>query len=715
MATKGWAIAATVLVCLTVSLGLAEATGVTHLSATVVRIFTPSGTLVVETDDPAVKITVEGDGGLVITGAGLHEVHLKPGSYKLQADKNGQPVPLERELVSITKGGREVVRVKLESPSVLANDSVWRGWRKDAPAPAVAPFDAAQANEHQQAWAKHLGVPVEYTNSIGMKFRLIPPGEFLMGSTTEEIAVALKEVHNRQWRDFVNSEAPQHRVILTKPIYLGVHEVTQEQYKAVMGKNPSHFAAGAGGDAKVAGTMNHSVESVNWLDAAEYCAKLSQKERLKPFYTRAGETITFLDGTGYRLPTEAEWEFACGAGTTSRYWSGDNEDDLSRGAWFNANSGHRTHAIGELAANPFGLFDVHGNVWEWVQDAWEPSYYRQFAGKPAIDPTGPPAVTAMRVIRGGDWNEPAAFCRSVDRAAFSPTYHDNRSGMRVVLSIPAMQGRGEAPKPEPQAFVLLGSTGVAERKFDTLAAAVLGASDTIEVRGNGPFVIESVTVNVPLVIRAGSGKRPVFTLASSATYGLATQAPLVLEGLELFCGDTDPKGGPATAAIVRVMNSQPLYVSHCRLVMMGSSRAVYGNPTRCEIRHCEFIRKTGVGNQAVCVSAGGPGQRLIVEGCAIAGSFLALDLPRGDRVPESGTFRFSQNTFVGGSLNQRANVDPQTVTAADFRLRPDSAGYRAGPDGKDLGADVDLVGPGPAYERWKTTPEYQQWLKETGQ
>jgi hypothetical protein len=110
------ALAVVAVACLAGSLGLAEATGVTQLGATVTRIFTPSGTLIVETDDPAVKVTIEGDGGVVITGAGLHEVHLKVGSYKLQADKNGQPIPLERELVSIAKGGREVVKVKLEAP-----------------------------------------------------------------------------------------------------------------------------------------------------------------------------------------------------------------------------------------------------------------------------------------------------------------------------------------------------------------------------------------------------------------------------------------------------------------------------------------------------------------------------------------------------------------------------------------------------------------------
>jgi hypothetical protein len=397
------------------------------------------------------------------------------------------------------------------------------------------------------------------------------------------------------------------------------------------------------------------------------------------------------------------------------------------------------------------------------------------------------------------------------------------------------QLRAESPKAEPGAFVLLGGKGVAELKFDTLAEAVQRASagDTIEVRGNGPFVIEPVTVTVPLVIRAGSGNRPVLALRNSAPHCLATVAPLVLEGLELICGDTDPKGGAAPAALVRVTNSPPLFVSHCRLIMTGNGRALYGNPRHCEIRECEVIRKSGVSNQAVGGWEGGPGHRLSVEGCAIAGNFLGVTLPHDDRVLEPCSVRLARNTFIGGSrgpawpvalwrwddsgpgkaplrlevtdniitggrflfladrdgvakldpaaarefvkqflsyqehrnlfeadtqlltyfretgdggplvsdagtwqqlfglenapalsrdvrfeggsLPQRVNLAPQSVTAADFRLRADSPGYRAGKDGKDLGADVDLVGPGAAYERWKKTPEYQEWLKETGQ
>ena len=194
----------------------------------------------------------------------------------------------------------------------------WHGWPADAPPPAIAPFNAEQARQHQEAWAKYLNIDVEYTNSIGMKFILIPPGEFTMGSTAEEIEEALKfRVEDTHWQECIKSEAPQHKVILTQPIYLGVNEVTQAEYEKVMGVNPFHFAPMGEGKDAVAGldTGSHPVEMVSWIDAAEFCAKLSKQEELKPFYFRAGETITPLDGTGYRLPTEAEWEYACRAGT----------------------------------------------------------------------------------------------------------------------------------------------------------------------------------------------------------------------------------------------------------------------------------------------------------------------------------------------------------------------------------------------------------------
>lgn len=312
----------------------------------------------------------------------------------------------------------------------------------DTPLPAVAPFDEAQAKAHQAAWAEYLGVPVEYENSLGMKFRLIPPGEFVMGSTPEEIEAALKEVgDDMRWQEVIRSSGPQFEAILTQPFYLGVTEVTQSQFEHVIGSNPSHFSATGEGKDLVANmqTGNHPVEMVSWNDAAEFCAKLSQQEEMKPFYFRPEkklspeETITLLEGTGYRLPTEAEWEYACRAGTTTLFWNGDTDSGLITGDWYYINSGGRTHAVGELKANPFGLSDMHGNVWEWVQDSWDPEFHKKFAGNATVDPVSQSSLRAIRIHRGGNWYAHPSLCRSSRRLGIVPEARQMHLGFRVAL------------------------------------------------------------------------------------------------------------------------------------------------------------------------------------------------------------------------------------------------------------------------------------------
>ena len=310
--------------------------------------------------------------------------------------------------------------------------------KQTTPTPAIAPFDAVQAKKHQEAWAKQLGVPVDYINTIGMKFMLIPPGEFPMGGTPADIEAALKTVGEDQgWQDLIKSEAPVRKVVLTQPIYLGVHEVTQVEYEKIIGTTPSFFAEmGAGKDA-VAGmdTTSHPVECVSWNDAVEFCAKLSQREKLKAFHFRAGEMITPLDGTGYRLPTQAEWEFACRAGTTNGYWSGGKDEDLIRAGWSVTNSGGRTHAVGELKANPFGLYDIHGNVWEWVHDEWNPTNYGQLQETSPLESNRITSADSQRLSRGGSWYHLASLCRSSTRFAHEPKRRDLTIGFRVALPV----------------------------------------------------------------------------------------------------------------------------------------------------------------------------------------------------------------------------------------------------------------------------------------
>jgi formylglycine-generating enzyme required for sulfatase activity len=281
-----------------------------------------------------------------------------------------------------------------------------------------------------------------------MKFVLIPPGEFTMGSSAGEVAEAIgaRDVQlYPPWRDLIESEAPKHKVILSQPFYMGVHEVTQGQYASVMGTHPSHFSAHAGGKEVVAGadTTQNPVESVGWNDAATFCAKLSKQEGLRPLpvdtYSSQSEAP---QSEGYRLPKEAEWEFACRAGTTTRYWSGDKEDALSTSDWIGPNSGKMTHPVGTRSGNPFGVFDLYGNVYEWVQDSWMSTYYSQFGERPAIDPSGPAAGGDRRMIRGGHWNNLAVHCRSSSRAGHGPLTRLSFLGFRVALSVEAVK----APK-----------------------------------------------------------------------------------------------------------------------------------------------------------------------------------------------------------------------------------------------------------------------------
>ena len=334
--------------------------------------------------------------------------------------------------------------VKQRLSAAPAATSKPQRWTADAPLPAIAPFHAAKAKAHQEAWAKYLSVPVEYTNSIGMKFHLIPPGEFLMGNTESEIEQAIGNADKKdEWFKSIASAAPQHKVILTRPIYLGITEVKQAEYQHVMGTNPSHFAVTGAGKEEIAGqeTSNFPVEMVTWYDTIEFCTRLGQQEKLRPSYFRSGNSVTRTNGAGYRLPSEAEWEFACRAGTTTEFWSGNDRKDLMRTGWFKENSGGRPHAVGELPANPFGLFDVHGNVYEWLDESCDPTYYEKFREESAIDPISPGDTAAGRGVRGGNWNYVAPDCRSARRYGWATGFSGKGTGFRVVLAVDAVKQR----------------------------------------------------------------------------------------------------------------------------------------------------------------------------------------------------------------------------------------------------------------------------------
>jgi formylglycine-generating enzyme required for sulfatase activity len=233
-----------------------------------------------------------------------------------------------------------------------------------------------------------------YTNSIGMKFVLIPAGTFMMGAGN------IGDAHDWNSHDW---ELPRHQITISKPFYLGVYEVTQKEWEAVMGTNPS----------KNKGSDN-PVEMVSWEDVQVFIEHLNKKE----------------GHSRYRLPTEAEWEYAARAGSTSAYFFGPDNSQLKDYAWYWDNSGDTTHPVGQKRPSAWGLYDMMGNVFEWTQDWYDDTYY---ANSPSVDPTGPISGDS-RVVRGCGWTIDASGCRSAFRFGYEPAYRAAHFGFRLALS-----------------------------------------------------------------------------------------------------------------------------------------------------------------------------------------------------------------------------------------------------------------------------------------
>ena len=293
-------------------------------------------------------------------------------------NKDGSETKVEvkdAKSVVVEKDGKKIGEVAIEPK------------KGEAPAYAVLPFGEAFAKKHQEDWAAYAKLPVESKNKVGMTMVVIPP----------------------------DGKAA------TQAYLLGKYEVTQREYQQVMGRNPSSFkpehekikAAG------IKDTSNFPVEQVNWYEAVLFCNKLSELERLKPYYAievqkREGDEIVeaavkILGGNGYHIPTDAEWEHGCRAGTKGKYHFGDSDEELLEYAWFDKNSEGRTHAVGEKKPNAFGLYDMHGNVREWNEEMLTNA------------DTGAPE----RVSRGGDWINTAGNCAVSHRLRIGPASRFN--------------------------------------------------------------------------------------------------------------------------------------------------------------------------------------------------------------------------------------------------------------------------------------------------
>ncbi|MFO1001345.1 MAG: formylglycine-generating enzyme family protein [Planctomycetaceae bacterium] len=245
----------------------------------------------------------------------------------------------------------------------------------------TASSSVAVAADSEGSAATRLPSPDVLTNSLGIKLVLIQPGRFRMGD-----------------------EAASQDVTLTKSFYIGAYEVTQTEYEQLTGENPSEFK----------GPQN-PVENVSWTKAEEFCRKLSELPKEKSA------------GRLYRLPTEAEWEYACRAGADTVFSFGDDDSVMTNFAWIEQNSEKKSHAVGQKAPNSWGLFDMHGNVFEWCSD-----WHDEYTSESVIDPVGPASGSA-RLARGGSWLHEPYHCRASTRVWNPPANYSNVQGFRIVM------------------------------------------------------------------------------------------------------------------------------------------------------------------------------------------------------------------------------------------------------------------------------------------
>jgi formylglycine-generating enzyme required for sulfatase activity len=391
------------------------------LLAVIIYVATDSGTIKIEISDPTADVQVKLDGQTIeIAGlkdplkvkAGRHELLVTSGEFQTvtqsftvrRGDNPVLHVALERKRAAPAQVAATAnnAAVPLEKPSAAQADS-HPSVREEKP--PAAPEQKKSAPTQAVGGPTPDNRPRETTIDLGkgvkLELVLIPAGEFLMG-----------------WPDSDNNasghghdEEPQHRVRITQPFYLGKYLVTQEQWEAVMGSNPSQFK----------GPKNPT--EVSWEDCRGFVEKLNAN----------------MSGGKFLLPSEAQWEYACRAGSTTRYYFGDEKSGLTEYAWYDANSDHRTHPVGEKKPNGWGLYDMGGNVWEWCQDWYEGGYY---ANSPTDDPTGP-VTGSERVDRGGSWGTSGELCRSANRDRETPTARNGIHGFRIAR---VAAESGDAPR-----------------------------------------------------------------------------------------------------------------------------------------------------------------------------------------------------------------------------------------------------------------------------
>jgi len=897
---RHWALAAVAaVVLLFIGLSLTEATGVTQVVPTVLRIVTGEGTLVVETD-PDVQVTLEGNGDLTFNLAGGQTIRVPSGSYRVRATKDGKPIPLEKDLITITRGKEQVVRVRLESAAATVVSTAQRAVfvvldRKGAEVRKYGTLaDAAQgASDGDTIEIRANGpfvsdsilikrsltiragagfrpvIKLETAKAMdsllaaegplvleGLELRITAQGAFAVSASVPSLHVAncrfvthdrsaiwaswlskgkceirnCEFVHSGGWHAFAWGDQSETPLIFNNNLVVGgspalgyyhrpdLHDVSV-QLKGntlICGCPLALFVQTIGVGEKEKPIQIETAGNI--LDASDAAFLLhvepddNLKEARQP-HPREVEPILpnlvnwreerNLHAAPFRgafvepqqslpaLKSLADWQ---------RFWKTAKADSLE---------GRVRYQGGDLLGK--------------LQSSAETLTPDDFRLRPdsagyRAGPDGKDLGADIDLVGPGE---------AYERWKKTPDYQE---WLRETGQLK------EKPAAQKQAFVVLSREGAEIGKFDSLATAVVGASDgdTIEVRSNGPLETSAIHIGPHnLTIRAGKGYRPVLRMrsddADTSVALITSRGRLVLEGLDVQrWNQTDAAGH-----LVHV-DRAPLYLANCRMFVKVGGGCVLCQLSDVDLRNCEFLTSTdayqlqwglparGKWQMANCISTGGtifnlePGHdprdlsihfehnTLITEsdvvllapeavhefpqalpgavkkplGCELSGNVIDASVllsfqqrsellkgtkPLGaDQVEAllpalfdwqehdnvyavSGDFaawwldqsrtgglrtladwnRFwgrseaSAKTallrYVGGNLLARRAQSCERLTPDDFRLRPDSAGYRAGPDGKDLGADIDLVGPGPAYERWKKTPEYQEWLKETGQ